>query len=177
MKKIVYTLIFLLTSIFTFSTLTVEVVPSKTTYGANDEIIYKFIVQANAGTTVTNASIKFPVPPETSSAQCVVDPRMGSCNLYQYNNTGGQSRDNYLIVPIVGTITSGQYIEVSVITKMNTPNDLYNQTGVPFTTHAELTTTENPLVISSNITLVATGVVDTTLDQSHLFRACCTKSK
>ena len=152
-------------SVFTFSTLTVEVYPSKTTYGANDEIIYKFVVQANAGTTVTNAVIKFPVPAETTTSQCVIDPRMGACSLTQSTDPGGQTDINYLTVPIVGTITSGQYIEVSVITKLNTSGnyDIYNQTGVPFSTYATLTTKELPAVTSANVVITPSVVVDTQL--------------
>ena len=123
-KRILILIMFLVSSIAGVASLTVSVSPSKTTFGVNDEIIYTFYVQANAE-NFTNGSIKLVVPAEVTSVQCVQDPRMGACSLVQGNNTGGQTRDNYITVPIKSPILAGQFI----------------------------------------------------LDQSHLFRAYCTKSK
>jgi hypothetical protein len=74
-------------------------------------------VQANAE-NFTNGSIKLVVPAEVTSVQCVQDPRMGACSLVQGNNTGGQTRDNYITVPIKSPILAGQFIQLSVIAKL-----------------------------------------------------------
>jgi hypothetical protein len=136
--------------------------PSKTTFGVNDEIIYTFYVQANAE-NFTNGSIKLVVPAEVTSIQCVQDPRMGACSLTQANNTGGQTRDNYITVPIKSPILAGQFIQVSVIAKLATSNnnDYYNFTGLPTTSSPVLTTKERT-VTGDPITIGPTSYKDTT---------------
>ena len=161
-KRILILIMFLVSSIVGLASLTVSVSPSKTTFGVNDEIIYKFYVQANAE-NFTNGSIKLVVPAEVTSIQCVQDPRMGACSLTQANNTGGQTRDNYIIVPIKGPILAGQFIQVSVIASLAAGNnsDYYNFTGLSTTSSPVLTTTERT-VTGDPITIGPTSYKDTT---------------
>ncbi len=161
-KRILILIMFLVSSIVGLASLTVSVSPSKTTFGVNDEIIYTFYVQANAE-NFTNGSIKLVVPAEVTSIQCVQDPRMGACSLTQANNTGGQTRDNYIIVPIKGPILAGQFIQVSVIASLaaGNNNDYYNFTGLSTTSSPVLTTTERT-VTGDPITIGPTSYKDTT---------------
>ena len=161
-KRILMLIMFLVSSIVGLASLTVSVSPSKTTFGVNDEIIYTFYVQANAE-NFTNGSIKLVVPAEVTSIQCVQDPRMGACSLTQANNTGGQTRDNYIIVPIKGPILAGQFIQVSVIASLAAGNnsDYYNFTGLSTTSSPVLTTTERT-VTGDPITIGPTSYKDTT---------------
>ena len=161
-KRILILIMFLVSSIVGLASLTVSVSPSKTTFGVNDEIIYTFYVQANAE-NFTNGSIKLVVPAEVTSIQCVQDPRMGACSLTQANNTGGQTRDNYIIVPIKGPILAGQFIQVSVIASLATGSyiDYYNFTGLSTTSSPVLTTTERT-VTGDPITIGPTSYKDTT---------------
>ena len=161
-KKMSILITFLISSIIGLASLTVSVVPSKTTFGINDEIIYTFYVQANAE-NFTNGSIKLVVPAEVTSIQCVQDPRMGSCSLTQTNDTGGQTRNNYITVPIKSPILAGQFIQVSVIAKLATSsnNDYYNFTGLSTTSSPVLTTTERT-VTGDPITIGPTSYKDTT---------------
>ena len=161
-KRILILIMFLVSSIVGLASLTVSVSPSKTTFGVNDEIIYTFYVQANAE-NFTNGSIKLVVPAEVTSIQCVQDPRMGACSLVQGNNTGGQTRDNYITVPIKGSILAGQFIQVSVIASLaaGNNNDYYNFTGLSTTSSPVLTTTERT-VTGDPITIGPTSYKDTT---------------
>ena len=161
-KKILIFIIFLISSFVGLASLTVSVSPSKTTFGVNDEIIYTFYVQANAE-NFTNGSIKLVVPAEVTSVQCVQDPRMGACSLVQGNNTGGQTRDNYITVPIKSPILAGQFIQLSVIAKLATSgnNDYYNFTGLS-TTSSPILTTKERTVTGDPITIGPASYKDTT---------------
>ena len=161
-KRILILIMFLVSSIIGLASLTVSVSPSKTTFGVNDEIIYTFYVQANAD-NFTNGSIKLVVPAEVTSIQCVQDPRMGTCSLTQTNNTGGQTRDNYITIPIKSPILAGQFIQVSVIAKLatSTNNDYYNFTGLSTTSSPVLTTAERT-VTGDPITIGPASYKDTT---------------
>ena len=161
-KKILIFIMFLISSFVGLASLTVSVSPSKTTFGVNDEIIYTFYVQANAE-NFTNGSIKLVVPAEVTSVQCVQDPRMGACSLVQGNNTGGQTRDNYITVPIKSPILAGQFIQLSVIAKLATSgnNDYYNFTGLS-TTSSPILTTKERTVTGDPITIAPASYKDTT---------------
>ena len=160
-KKILIFIMFLISSFVGLASLTVSVSPSKTTFGVNDEIIYIFYVQANAE-NFTNGSIKLVVPAELSNVTCVQDPRMGGCSLIQENDTGGQTRDNYILVNINNPILAGQFIQLSVIaTVASNSNDSYNFTGLATTSSPVLTTTERT-VTGDPITISPKTYKDTT---------------